>query len=96
MGGGSTANGVVTVTLLMLFLAMQLTLASPSRTRKSSVEEVSHSDIIFIMASLVILASVTLLIRHSMEGRGFPVFNMKLITLEVLVGFLSTSCREKV
>ena len=73
MGGGKTANGVVTDTALMLLEARQVTLTSPSRTRKSSVEAVSQSDIIVVIDVGAIRSSVALLIRHVSVGRGLPV-----------------------
>ena len=72
MGGGSTASGVVEETTLMLFLATQLTLVSPSLTRKSKVETVSQRDIMVVVEVVVTLESSLSLILHSMVGRGFP------------------------
>ena len=72
MGGGSTASGVVVDVELMLFLATQVTLVSPSLTRKSKVETVSQRDIMVVVEVVVTLESSLSLILHSMVGRGFP------------------------
>ena len=77
IGGGSTANGVATYATLILFLATQLTLLSPSLTRKIKVVTVSQSDIIVVVESAVILESETLFICHSSVGRGLPALRHK-------------------
>ena len=72
MGGGRTTNGVETAAALMLLTATQVTLTSPSLTRKSSVETVSQADTSVSTEAELTRESVALLISHLIAGRGLP------------------------